>query len=156
MVVFYLTSLFFLVGHELFCRAIFIVHAWRECILVGLCLFSWKLRLMNDNFMVQDRKLSPVLQFLCFFCILGLWWGSLTSTLRVTTLRKWLNHRYFWFFDNLFIHVFYATNSCIMLPLHSQVDQLVLEDVVRERFPKLGLYPTDITDTYVFLHSQYY
>lgn len=92
----------FLPGY-FYCSCLKRMHSGRT-----MCLFSWKLHLMNDNFMVQDRKLSPVPQFLFFFCILGLWWGSLTSTLRVTTLRKWLNHRYFWFFDDLFIHILYA------------------------------------------------
>jgi hypothetical protein len=48
-----------------------------------------------------------------------------------------------------------AVNIYIILQLHPQVDQLVLEEVVRERFPKLGLYSSDITDACVFLYSQY-
>ena len=96
-------------------------------------------------------KIASYLQFYIFFslilfCISGPWWGSLMSTLRVTTLRKWLNRRYRYFLMIPSYMFCMPTNICIIFQLHSQVDQLVLEEVVRERFPKLGMFQ---------LHSQY-
>jgi hypothetical protein len=41
-----------------------------------------------------------------------------------------------------------------MLLLNTQVDQLVLEEVVRERFPKLGMFSNDVT-IFVFAMFNY-
>jgi hypothetical protein len=43
-------------------------------------------------------------------------------------------------FDDYIIPVLYACEHLDNIALHLQVDQLVLEEVVRERFPKLGMY----------------
>jgi hypothetical protein len=48
------------------------------------------------------------------------------------------------------IHVMFP-KILVNVTARLQVDQLVLEEVVRERFPKLGLYFNDIITTLVLL-----